>query len=78
MQLSTVFLLATAMAGAIAAPTGGVEARGGGIECSKHNGKWKYGWEGTQPSEQYVCQTAGLLVCAEASLPRLISIVVLT
>lgn len=69
MQLSRAFLLTTAIAGATAAPTGGLEARGGGIECSKHNGKWKYGWEGAEPSEQYICQTTGLLVYAKALLP---------
>jgi hypothetical protein len=62
MQFSKIFFLAAAVV-ATAAPTGGLEARGGGIECAKHNGKWQYGWEDTEPSEQYICQTSGLLVC---------------
>jgi len=40
MQFSQVFLLATAIASATAAPTGDLEARtSGGIQCQKHEGK---------------------------------------
>jgi hypothetical protein len=61
MQFSKIFFLAAA-AVATAAPTGGLEARGSEIKCAKHDGKWQTGWEGTEPSEQYICQTSGLLV----------------
>ena len=62
MQFSQVFLVAAAIASATAAPTGGLEARtSGGIQCQKHEGKWKYGWEGAAPSEKYTCATGGLI-----------------
>lgn len=62
MQFSKIFLFATAAAIATAAPTGVLEARDE-YKVSKHNGKWQKGWEDTEPSEQYICQTTGLLVC---------------
>jgi hypothetical protein len=65
MQFSKVFFLAAA-AVATAAPTG-LEARGSEIKCANHDGKWQTGWEGTEPSEQYICQTSGLIVCLSNS-----------
>ncbi|KAM0721327.1 hypothetical protein Q7P37_003031 [Cladosporium fusiforme] len=61
MQFSTLIVLVTAVVGATAAPAMELETRSGGIECSKQDGKWKYGWEGAEPSEQYICATGGLL-----------------
>ena len=66
MQFSKVFLVAAAVASASAAPTGDLEARtSGGIQCQKHEGKWKYGWEGAAPSEKYTCATSGLIVSSK-------------
>lgn len=70
MQFSKAFLVAIAATVVSAAPTGVLEARDGGAKYAKHNGKWQSGWEGTEPSEQYICQTTGLLVSAQA-WPRL-------
>lgn len=68
MQFSQVFLVAAAIASATAAPTGDLEARtSGGIQCQKHEGKWKYGWEGAAPSEKYTCATSGLIVSVQFS-----------
>lgn len=50
MQFSQIFLVASVIASATAAPTGNLEARtSGGIQCQTHEGKWKYGWEGVGP-----------------------------
>lgn len=62
MQFSKLFLFATAATIATAAPTGVLEARDE-YKVSYHNGKWQKGWEDTEPSEQYICQSNGLLVC---------------
>jgi hypothetical protein len=68
MQFSQVFFVAAIIASATAAPTGDLEARtSGGIQCQKHEGKWKYGWEGAAPSEKYTCATGGLIVGAQSS-----------
>lgn len=76
MQFSQVFLVAAAIATATAAPTGDLEARtSGGIQCQKHEGKWKYGWEGAAPSEKYTCSTSGLIVSIEFSAPKAIFMV---
>jgi hypothetical protein len=61
MQFSKIFLFATAATIATAAPTGVLEARDE-YKVSYHNDKWQKGWEGTEPSEQYICQSNGLLV----------------
>lgn len=70
------FLVAATIASATAAPTGDLEARtSGGIQCQKHEGKWKYGWEGAAPSEKYTCATSGLIVCVrkiETSIERFV------
>jgi hypothetical protein len=65
MQFSKIFLFAAAATIATAAPTGVLEARDE-YKVSKHNGKWQKGWEDTEPSEQYICQTTGLLVCTRS------------
>jgi len=62
MHFYTTLALLTALVGVNTAPAKELEARSGGVECSKHDGKWKYGWEGAKPSEQYICATGGLLV----------------
>jgi hypothetical protein len=68
MQFSQAFFVAAVIASATAAPTGDLEARtSGGIQCQKHEGKWKYGWEGAAPSEKYTCATGGLIVGAQSS-----------
>lgn len=70
MQFSKILLFATAAAIATAAPTGVLETRDE-YKVSKHNGKWQKGWEDTEPSEQYICQTTGLLVCVSILSPDL-------
>ena len=62
MQFSKLFLFATAATIATAAPTGVIEARDE-YKVSHHDGKWYKGWDNSEPSEQYICQTTGLLVC---------------
>ena len=57
MQFSKVFLFATAATIATAAP---IEARDE-YKVSHHDGKWHKGWDNSEPSEQYICQSTGLL-----------------
>jgi len=59
MQFSKIFLFATAATIATAAP---IEARDE-YKVSHHDGEWHKGWDNSEPSEQYICQTTGLLVC---------------
>ncbi|GAB7330104.1 hypothetical protein MBLNU13_g01787t1 [Cladosporium sp. NU13] len=57
MQFSKIFLFATAATFATAAP---IEARDE-YKVSHRDGKWYKGWDNSEPLEQYICQTTGLL-----------------